>query len=174
MRVNLYNKSIWGKDLLRRSMLMLVMVGLSTLPSNAQSLSQGLSAFSSATDGILPYIDSVRGMCYVLAACMSVVGAGGVCCQMLSETGGNIKKPIMSSVAACIMFVSLGTALPSFFGISSGSSASNSGGSDTSGYIDLNGKFRYDDWYAEKAPLSGWEVMNEATIAPVYRRSIWE
>jgi len=174
MRISTIDKVIHCNTHARKMMLLLAMGALSTVPSQAQSLSQGLSAFSFATDGVLSYVDSVRSMCYVLAGCMSIVGACGVYWQMISEAG-NIKKPIVSSVAACIMFISLGTALPSFFGIGGGSGSSGNGGSGTTGYLDNNGKFKYDDWYADRGPLSGWEIMyQEECIAPAYRNNIWE
>jgi len=141
----------------RRTFILIAMAALGSAVADAQSLSSGYQAFDTVTSSIIPYVQVVRQLCYALAGCVSIVGITSVYWRMSIEQT-SFKKPLVSSVASCLLLISMATALPSFFGIGAdGSSGSGSGGA---GYLDHNGRFDYDSWANEKVPLSGFEVIN--------------
>lgn len=89
----------------------------------------GTSGISDAADGVVTYMPYVRGLCYVIAAIIAVVGAVAVYYTMQTNPQ-NTGKRIALTGGSALTFVCLSLALPQFFGVD----GNVSGGSATGSY----------------------------------------
>jgi len=112
--------------------IMIICVGIMT--TAVAFADTGLSSISDASDGVATYMPYVRGLCYVIAAIIAVVGALAVYYTMQTNPQ-NTGKRIALTGGSALAFVSLSIALPQFFGVDSddvgGNSASGAGTSIT-------------------------------------------
>ena len=95
----------------------------------------GTSGISDAADGVVTYMPYVRGLCYVIAAIIAVVGAVVVYYTMQTNPQ-NTGKRIALTGGSALTFVCLSLALPQFFGVDgnvSGGGSSTSTGTSTTG-----------------------------------------
>lgn len=131
----------------RRTFATLLSVMAGNCLSHAQSLSSGTSALSRTAEGISMYLPYVQNMCYVIAGCISIVGALGVYIRMMEESG-RVKGAVLSTVGSCLFFLCAANALPAFF--------TTSGRYTDSG---LRPHMNFDDWFDDEAPLSAHDLM---------------
>ena len=82
-------------------------------------MTTGTGALETVTTNIAAYIDPVRKVIYAIAAIVAIAGGISVYVKMNNEEQ-DVKKSIMMIVGACIFLIAAATALPAFFGYSSG------------------------------------------------------
>lgn len=105
--------------------LFILLAGITSLPSSAQT---GSSAFADASDGIYSYTPFVQGLCFAIAAIIAIVGATATYMAMQTSPQ-QVTKRITMTVGSCLCFVSMAIALPQFFGYEQYSTGNGSGSS---------------------------------------------
>lgn len=127
----------------KKSLLFIVAMIMSV--SSYADTSVGIKGMSEATVGVSSYLPYVRGICYVIAAIIAIVGAMSAYSSMLLNPQ-NTTKRITMTVGSCVAFIVMATALPQFFGyesngsLSSHNSTTGGGGGSVSGdYSDFEG-----------------------------------
>lgn len=103
---------------------------ISILTTTVALADTGTSGISDAADGVVTYMPYVRGLCYVIAAIIAVVGAV-VVYYTIQTNPQNTSKRIALTGGSALTFVCLSLALPQFFGVDgniSGSGTSTSTG----------------------------------------------
>lgn len=105
--------------------LFILLAGITSLPSFAQT---GSSAFADASDGIYSYTPFVQGLCFAIAAIIAIVGATSTYLAMQTSPQ-QVTKRITMTVGSCLCFVSMAIALPQFFGYEQYSTGNGSGSS---------------------------------------------
>lgn len=108
---------------------------ISILTTTVAFADTGTSGISDAADGVVTYMPYARGLCYVIAAIIAVVGAVAVYYTMQTNPQ-NTGKRIALTGGSALTFVCLSLALPQFFGVDgnvSGGASSTSTGTSTTG-----------------------------------------
>lgn len=118
-----------------------IVTSMMMFASSAFADTGGIQALSNATGGIGTYMPYVRGVCYVIAAIIAVVGAMAVYSSMVLNPQRTTKR-ISMTVGSCMTFVMMAIALPQFFGYDASGSliASNGGGTGSGGGSGLHAK----------------------------------
>lgn len=105
--------------------LFILLAGITSLPSSAQT---GSSALTDASNGIYSYTPFVQGLCFTIAAIIAIVGATATYMAMQTSPQ-QVTKRITMTVGSCLCFVSMAIALPQFFGYEQYSTGNGSGSS---------------------------------------------